>query len=189
MQLFCDLFYNSGWFKAHVKSHFGGQGTKQNDFLMHYAVLIAILATDDLRERRQMLVNWCCWCRKDGEDVDHVLIHCSFATYLWSLIIVCLSNIVWEFLVRIGSVNKLENTKDGQYEGLLRVAPTESIVESQELLFISFISFALKWYSTLYRWMKLLIKKSYIDGWSFGFVVKPYFCMLQCHLFIKSLSY
>lgn len=46
--------------------------------------------------------------------------------------------------MRIGSVNKLENTKDGQYEGLLRVAPTESIVESQELLFISFISFALK---------------------------------------------
>jgi hypothetical protein len=47
------------------------------------AALGKILTHDNLRKRRIIVVEWCCMCKKNGESVDHLLIHCEVATYLW----------------------------------------------------------------------------------------------------------
>jgi hypothetical protein len=47
------------------------------------ATLEKILTHDNLRKRNIVVVEWCCMCKKNGESVDHLLIHCEMATYLW----------------------------------------------------------------------------------------------------------
>jgi hypothetical protein len=41
---------------------------------------------DNLRKRRVIVINRCCMCKRDGESVDHLLIHCDVASALWSVI-------------------------------------------------------------------------------------------------------
>ena len=50
------------------------------------ATLNRILTVDNLIRRRQVLVNWCCLCCVNAESV--VLLHCTVATELWSLVLV-----------------------------------------------------------------------------------------------------
>jgi hypothetical protein len=47
------------------------------------AALGKILTHDNLRKRSIIVVEWCCICKKNGESVDHLLIHCEVATQLW----------------------------------------------------------------------------------------------------------
>jgi exonuclease III len=47
------------------------------------AVLGKILTHDNLRKRSIVIVEWCCMCKKNGESVDHLLIHCEVATRIW----------------------------------------------------------------------------------------------------------
>jgi hypothetical protein len=47
------------------------------------AALGKILTHDNLRKRNIVVVEWCCLCKKNGESVDHLLLHCEVATYLW----------------------------------------------------------------------------------------------------------
>jgi hypothetical protein len=47
------------------------------------AVLGRILTHDNLRKRSIVIVEWCCMCKKNGESVDHLLIHCEVATRIW----------------------------------------------------------------------------------------------------------
>jgi hypothetical protein len=47
------------------------------------AVLGRILTHDNMRKRSIVIVEWCCMCKKNGESVDHLLIHCEVATRIW----------------------------------------------------------------------------------------------------------
>jgi hypothetical protein len=42
-----------------------------------------ILTHDNLCKRNIVVVEWCCMCKKNGEAVDHLLIHCEVASCLW----------------------------------------------------------------------------------------------------------
>jgi hypothetical protein len=36
------------------------------------------------RKRQLIVINRCCFCKSDGETVDHLLLHCEVASALWS---------------------------------------------------------------------------------------------------------
>jgi hypothetical protein len=50
------------------------------------AALGKILTIDNLCRRMVVVIDWCFMCKKAGETVDHLLIHCDYARELWSLV-------------------------------------------------------------------------------------------------------
>jgi hypothetical protein len=38
-----------------------------------------ILTHDNLRRHHIVVVEWCCMCKKNGESIDHLLLHCGVA--------------------------------------------------------------------------------------------------------------
>jgi hypothetical protein len=50
------------------------------------AALGKLLTIDNLRKHHLIIVNWCCLCKSSGESVDHLLLHCSLAWELWSMV-------------------------------------------------------------------------------------------------------
>lgn len=42
-----------------------------------------ILTVDNLIKRKVIIVDWCCMCKRTGETVDHILLHCDVARELW----------------------------------------------------------------------------------------------------------
>uniref|UniRef100_A0A2N9J9J5 Reverse transcriptase zinc-binding domain-containing protein n=1 Tax=Fagus sylvatica TaxID=28930 RepID=A0A2N9J9J5_FAGSY len=55
-------------------------------FFTWTAALGKILTTDNLRKRRVIILDWCCMCKSSGESTDHLLLHCSVAWELWSMV-------------------------------------------------------------------------------------------------------
>ena len=43
---------------------------------------------DNLRLKRLVFVDWCIMCRHCGEMVDHLLLHCEMAYWLWSFVFI-----------------------------------------------------------------------------------------------------
>jgi hypothetical protein len=53
-------------------------------FFTWSAALGRILTLDNLRKRHIIIVDRCCLCKRDGESVDHILLHCDLASTLWN---------------------------------------------------------------------------------------------------------
>jgi hypothetical protein len=58
------------------------------------AALGKILTVDNLRKRGVLVVGWCCMCKRSGESIDHLLLHCDVARDLWSAIF-SLFSVTW----------------------------------------------------------------------------------------------
>ena len=69
-------------------------------FFVWTAALGKILTADNLRRRGIIIVSWCCMCKADGESVDNLLLHCSYAKELWDMIFV-LFGLQWVMLKRV----------------------------------------------------------------------------------------
>ena len=44
------------------------------------------MTIDNLRKRKVLILDSCCMCKRNGESVDQLLIHCPIAFDLWSMV-------------------------------------------------------------------------------------------------------
>ena len=44
-----------------------------------------ILTSNNLRKRQVVVIDWCCMSKKDGETIDHLLLHWPLARELWNM--------------------------------------------------------------------------------------------------------
>ena len=56
-------------------------------FFVWTVALGNILTIDNLRKQQILILDWCCMCKRNGESIDHLLIHCSIAFDLWSMVL------------------------------------------------------------------------------------------------------
>ena len=52
------------------------------------AALGSLLTIDNFWKRNLIILDWCCICKQSGESVDNLLLHCSLARELWSMVFV-----------------------------------------------------------------------------------------------------
>jgi hypothetical protein len=66
------------------KSVWRTQAPLRTAFFTWSAALGKILTIDNLRKRHIIIVDKCSLCKRDGESVDHILLHCDVASALWN---------------------------------------------------------------------------------------------------------
>jgi hypothetical protein len=55
-------------------------------FFVWTASLGKILTLDNLRKRGLIVIDWCWMCKRSGESINHLLLHCEVACTLWNVI-------------------------------------------------------------------------------------------------------
>jgi hypothetical protein len=53
-------------------------------FFVWTTALEKILMLDNLQKMNVIMAEWCYMCKKCGESIDHIFLHCEVATELWS---------------------------------------------------------------------------------------------------------
>jgi hypothetical protein len=66
------------------KSVWRTQAPSRAAFFAWPAALGKILTADNLKKRKIVIVDRCYLCKRDGETVDHLLLHCDVASTLWN---------------------------------------------------------------------------------------------------------
>jgi hypothetical protein len=55
-------------------------------FFVLTAVLGKILTMNNLRKKNMIVMEWCCMCKKSGESIDHLPLHCEVAIEVWNMV-------------------------------------------------------------------------------------------------------
>ena len=93
-------------------------------FFSWTASLGKILTTENLCYKGVTVVDWCYMCKKSGESVNHLLLHCPIAYELWSMVW-AIFGLQWVMLL---GVSDLFSSWQGSFGGhrsidLWRAAP------------------------------------------------------------------
>ena len=62
------------------------EGSPRVAFFSWTTALGKILTIDNLRKRHLVILEWCNMCKRCGESIDHLLLHCPFAFEMWSMV-------------------------------------------------------------------------------------------------------
>jgi hypothetical protein len=66
------------------KSVWRTQAPSRAAFFAWSAALSKILTVDNLRKMHVIIMDRCCLCKRNGELVDHLHLHCDVASALWN---------------------------------------------------------------------------------------------------------
>jgi len=107
-------------------------------------------------------MEWCCLCKKSGETIDHLLLHCEVARALWSYILI-LFGVEW---IMPRTVLELMNSWgaaiwNGQLKEAWRLAPLcllwciwrERNARLFEDVETTMVELRKGWLTTLYSWI------------------------------------
>ena len=76
------------------------KGPSKGGFLFMLSSLVKILTTDNLHIRSIIVLDRCYMCKRWGELVDYLLLHCPIAYELWSLVF-CLFGLHWVMPLKV----------------------------------------------------------------------------------------
>ena len=79
------------------------EGSSSGCFFSWTVALGKILTIDNLRKRHFVVLEWFFMCKGCGESIDHLLLHCSIASEMWSMIF-CLFGICWVMPQRVADL-------------------------------------------------------------------------------------
>ena len=77
---FCGVLYGGGAQSFPWKSIWKVKVTIKLAFFTRQLLWGKFSTLDNLHRRNIIVVEWCCMCNKAGDTVDHVLLHCDFAS-------------------------------------------------------------------------------------------------------------
>jgi hypothetical protein len=72
-------------------------------FFVWTVMLGKILTLDNLRKKNIIMMKWCCLCKKSGESIDYLFIHCEVALEMWNVFFQ-LFDVVWVMPRRVSEL-------------------------------------------------------------------------------------
>ena len=130
-------------------------------FFIWTVALGRILTADNLRRRNIILVDWCCLCKEDGENIDHLFLHCTVARELWSSVFI-LFGVSWVMPRRVVDLLTCWQGSLGRHREIWKAIPhclmwclwrernARTFEDSEQ----NIVDLKLLFYRSLYEWMR-----------------------------------